>query len=237
MQQVARNSPVKRSEEGDARHQLVLAALDCFASHGIEGVSLRTITTAAGQANQSAVHYHFGNRHGLVAAVLDAVNEMMAPAQAAALAELANARGALSVRGIVAIAFAPYVNLFADSALGRKAIRFLARLTWQAGSGGQNLLVRKVGPYFQQVAVSLRAALPDKPQEALALHIYMSLCNLIHGLADTSLLNVEPYSGVDRLYRYDVDAVREYFYDYIAAGLASEVAGQGRPPGAGTAAA
>jgi AcrR family transcriptional regulator len=221
----APTSIARRADEGDARHQLVLAALECFASHGIEGVSLRTITTAAGQLNQSAVHYHFGNKNGLVAAVLDFVNEMLAPAQAAAEAELARTGPASSVRDIVAIAFAPYVALFADSALGRKSIRFLARLTWQAGSDGQSLLVRKVGPYFQLVAASLRNALPHKPAEALTLHIYMSLCNLIHGLADTSLLRVEPYSGVDRLYRYNIDAVREYFYDYIAAGLASDVAG------------
>jgi AcrR family transcriptional regulator len=38
--------------------------------HGIEGVSLREIATEAGQRNNSAVHYHFGDKQGLVDTLL-----------------------------------------------------------------------------------------------------------------------------------------------------------------------
>ncbi|MGE0384501.1 MAG: TetR/AcrR family transcriptional regulator [Gammaproteobacteria bacterium] len=40
-----------------------------FGRHGIEGVSLRQINVAAGLANKSAVHYHFGDRAELVRAI------------------------------------------------------------------------------------------------------------------------------------------------------------------------
>ena len=49
--------------------RLVLAAERLFALHGIDGVSLRQIATEAGSANNSAVHYHFGSKKGLIEAI------------------------------------------------------------------------------------------------------------------------------------------------------------------------
>lgn len=55
----------------DARGALVRAAENLFAEHGIEGVSLRHITRAAGQRNSTALQYHFGDRDGLLRALID----------------------------------------------------------------------------------------------------------------------------------------------------------------------
>jgi AcrR family transcriptional regulator len=49
--------------------RLVLAAERLLALHGIDGVSLRQIAVEAGSANNSAVHYHFGSKGGLIAAI------------------------------------------------------------------------------------------------------------------------------------------------------------------------
>jgi AcrR family transcriptional regulator len=51
--------------------QLLLTAERLFGEQGIDGVSLRQIVSAAGQANSSAVHHHFGSKEGLVQAVYD----------------------------------------------------------------------------------------------------------------------------------------------------------------------
>lgn len=206
--------------------QLVLAALELFALEGIASVSLRRITAAAGAANQSAVHYHFGNKTGLLRAALEEVNQRLMPLQAEALAELgalAHERP-LSVREIVAIGFAPYVILFQQSREGRLAVCFLSRLTWESGAEGQELLVKTVRPYFLQLEALLRAALPGKRTDALGFHIYLAINNLIHGLTDITLLGREPMFGVDQLYRQRPQELLEYFYDYISAGLASAVA-------------
>lgn len=58
------------AERGDAREQLLSAAEHLFAAKGLEGVSLREITAASGARNANAVHYHFGDRAGLITAVL-----------------------------------------------------------------------------------------------------------------------------------------------------------------------
>jgi len=49
--------------------RIVIAAERLFAMNGIEGVSLRQISTEGGSANNSAVHYHFGSKQGLIAAI------------------------------------------------------------------------------------------------------------------------------------------------------------------------
>ncbi|WP_426574038.1 TetR/AcrR family transcriptional regulator [Aquihabitans sp. McL0605] len=49
--------------------KLVVAAERLFALRGIEGVSLRQIAAEAGSANNSAVHYYFGSKVGLITAI------------------------------------------------------------------------------------------------------------------------------------------------------------------------
>lgn len=55
----------------EARLAIVRAAEELFASEGIEGPSLREIARQAGQGNTNAAQYHFGDRDGLLLAVLD----------------------------------------------------------------------------------------------------------------------------------------------------------------------
>jgi AcrR family transcriptional regulator len=88
------------------RGQLVLAAERLVAERGVE-VPLRDIAVAAGQRNNSAVHYHFGSREGLFEAVL---GERLAPVNAAMLARLADLEatgGAEDVRSLVDVLVTP----------------------------------------------------------------------------------------------------------------------------------
>jgi AcrR family transcriptional regulator len=57
------------SASSPSARRLVLAAERLFATHGIDGVSLRQIAVEAGSGNNSAVHYHFGSKHRLIAAI------------------------------------------------------------------------------------------------------------------------------------------------------------------------
>jgi AcrR family transcriptional regulator len=53
------------------KEQLVVTAERLFAVHGIDAVSLRQISVEAGNANNSAVQYHFGSKEGLVQAIFE----------------------------------------------------------------------------------------------------------------------------------------------------------------------
>jgi AcrR family transcriptional regulator len=56
---------------GDTRERLIAAAEELFAANGIQAVSLREIVRASGARNTGALQYHFGDRAGLVRAVLE----------------------------------------------------------------------------------------------------------------------------------------------------------------------
>jgi AcrR family transcriptional regulator len=51
------------------RERLLDTAVLLFAERGVRGVSLREINDAAGQRNTNALHYHFGDRDGLIRAI------------------------------------------------------------------------------------------------------------------------------------------------------------------------
>ncbi|MBN9618825.1 MAG: TetR/AcrR family transcriptional regulator, partial [Actinobacteria bacterium] len=57
------------AEANATRQKLLAAGERLFATRGIHGAQLRDIVRAAGQANDSAIHYHFGSRDGLLAAI------------------------------------------------------------------------------------------------------------------------------------------------------------------------
>ncbi|WP_299073810.1 TetR/AcrR family transcriptional regulator [uncultured Paraglaciecola sp.] len=60
--------PVK--EQQNRRELLMRTAEELFAIKGIDTVSLNEINKAAGQRNTSALHYHFGNKKGLIDAIV-----------------------------------------------------------------------------------------------------------------------------------------------------------------------
>lgn len=74
--------------EGDTRTRLLRAAAHLFARKGIEGVKIHEIHALAGQRNESAVHYHFGNRWKLVGAILEESNLAAAEALDISTADL-----------------------------------------------------------------------------------------------------------------------------------------------------
>ncbi|MGD6749697.1 TetR/AcrR family transcriptional regulator [Streptomyces sp. BH105] len=53
------------------KEQIVLAAEHLFAEHGLDGTSLRQISAAAGNGNNTAVQYHFGSKERLVQAIFE----------------------------------------------------------------------------------------------------------------------------------------------------------------------
>lgn len=205
----------------DARAALLQSALRAFAHHGINGVSLRTVTAQAGQLNQSAIRYHFGGKEGLVQAVLEDVMARLAPHQAESLAQLAGkpAEHPWTAREVTEMLCQPFLMLFMSGSDGLNRIRFLSRLTWQEGGKGQALLVAAVQPYFMCFTPALRRLNPGRSDEAVALKTYLAVNTLIHGLADVTLLGAHPVFGLDSLRATRPDHMLDYFYSYIAGGL------------------
>ena len=65
----ANNKHATRSAQ--TRERFIGAAQQLYAERSIDSVSLNEITVAAGQKNRNALQYHFGNRDGLLQAIID----------------------------------------------------------------------------------------------------------------------------------------------------------------------
>lgn len=90
--------------------KLMLAAERLYGQHGLDGVSLRQLATAAGQANNYVVQHHFGSKLGLI----QAVSEMRLPAMEAhrqILLDAARAENDFSVARMLSCLFSPLVTV------------------------------------------------------------------------------------------------------------------------------
>ncbi|MBF6100218.1 TetR/AcrR family transcriptional regulator [Nocardia cyriacigeorgica] len=59
------------SDSPSTRQRLAATAMRMFAERGIDAVSLRELTAAAGQRNKVAAQYHFGTKERLVQAIFE----------------------------------------------------------------------------------------------------------------------------------------------------------------------
>ncbi len=110
----------------ETRQLLIAAASRAFAEHGTAHASLLDITRQAGQRNRGAVHYHFGSREGLVAAVLDQHASFLAERELALLALARERPGDLGAA--VEAAARPTTELAETSSSGRHYVQIVAEL-------------------------------------------------------------------------------------------------------------
>jgi AcrR family transcriptional regulator len=69
----------------DTKERLIAAAEELFGAQGVDAVSLREIQRASGVKNAAALQYHFGDRMGLLQALLDKHNRDIEPRRLALL--------------------------------------------------------------------------------------------------------------------------------------------------------
>jgi AcrR family transcriptional regulator len=115
------------------RLAILRVAEQCFATEGIDGVSLRTINRMAGQANASAVQYHFEGRAGLVRAVLDRHRATTDPIRHALLDDF-EAAGAPDARDLARALVLPLATKLEDRDGGREYLRIACEFYSRAES-------------------------------------------------------------------------------------------------------
>ncbi len=134
------------------RDRLLAAAAPLFAAHGKEGVSLRDLAKKA-RVNSALVAYHFGDKHGLFVAVIEAALADLVPtlcAAAASGAPEAHAREVLA-------AYADYLAAHEDVA------RLIARAVLDADRAVLDLLGRRLQPLVTLVLPPGEAPEADGP--------------------------------------------------------------------------
>lgn len=117
-------------DASDTRRRLLDAAARAFAEHGVANASLLDITRQAGQRNRGALHYHFGSRDGVLAAVLDRHVDFLARREAELL-DVALGSPDDDLESVVEVVVRPAVELAESGWRGRCCLLIVAELTEQ----------------------------------------------------------------------------------------------------------
>ncbi len=118
----------RRNRRRDTRLALIIAAERIFSEEGISNVSLRRITQAAGARNESAIHYHFGSREGVVQAILDHRTTPVNADRVAMLQRLSAQGRPLGSREVAEALCRPLAHYLRDSGGRSHYLRFLGML-------------------------------------------------------------------------------------------------------------
>ncbi len=144
-----------RDESSATIDALLDAAERMFATEGVDAVSLRAITSAAG-ANVAAIHYHFGSREDLLEALVARRMDALAERRAAVIAALP---AVPTVDSIAEALVRPLIEE-ARTPAGRNYVRVLRQLT--NGTPTQRMIpARRFQPQHRLLTKTLAAARPD----------------------------------------------------------------------------
>lgn len=136
------------------RESLVRAGEELFATAGVHGALVRDIVAAAGQANDSAVSYHFGSRAGLLEAILDEHIERMETSRRTAMAAI-DERSA-DLRMVVDALVRPTADELKTQD-GRHFLRIIVQLTDDTG-----VRSRKVPPPLRGTTLARQLSLVEQ---------------------------------------------------------------------------
>lgn len=149
-----------KTTAGSAHERLLDVAEELLLDAGYDDVSVRSINAAAGM-NPAAVHYHFGSKEALVAALLQ---RRFAPFWQERLDHVAARRKqgwTPTVDELVDIVLAPLTTLAADPAR-RLQVRLLSRFVLGGHGGEWTAKWFRLEPWVEL----LRAARPDLSEDA-----------------------------------------------------------------------
>jgi len=129
------------SPSTSTKDRLLRAAERLFAERGVEAVSLREIGRAAGARNIAAAQYHFGDRTGIVGAILAKHTPPVSQARHALLDEW-EAAGSDDLRPLVGALVRPIAAKLHDADGGLEYLRIYAELVNRPSGLGVPLVER-----------------------------------------------------------------------------------------------
>jgi AcrR family transcriptional regulator len=167
---------VPRSPE-PARRKLLDAALALFAERGISGSTMREIRIAAGQSNTAALQYHFGDRAGLLRALLE---RELPPLVARRKELLASSDDPWSVAAVFVL---PFAEMATGSEHQKLVVRFLSQLLDDHSLSFHEILDLVGDTGTQEAYKLLHQHFPRIPEPLLWERVAVATNSFIHAAA------------------------------------------------------
>ena len=153
----------RRRAAGGTRDRIITTALHLFATEGIDTVTLRRISAAAGSANTGAVHYHFRNKVGLIDAILEFLDERVWRPGRERL-QAAIDRDA-PLRELLVVGLWPFKMTVFDFPWGARAQGFSFQLATSNDGHLRGALAAVKDPHLDLLKDAVRRKLPELPDE------------------------------------------------------------------------
>jgi AcrR family transcriptional regulator len=197
--------------------KLICAAEQLFATHGLDGVSLRQINKAAGQRNTSGLHYHFGSKDALVVAVFRHRVPEIDRRRAAMIADIKSKGLEDDLPVVVRAMFMPLVEEL-DGGTNEKAyVRFLAQFY-------SHPTVRKAeqtsDDYEEAYRMAQRVLEREIPPPIVKQRLAMVTGHVIHSLSD---LEARIVTGSPRPSRLKLQLFVQNLLDTVVGALRAPV--------------
>ncbi len=170
-----------RKDSLETRRRLVDAAEQLFAGQSIESVTLVDVSRAAGQKNRNAAQYHYGDRLGLINAVLNKHSEMITVQRCEMLDHLEQG-GPQSMYDLVAALVFPVVNHVQSDPNG---LTYLMLNRQIISSAEYKILFRRVNdlPEVLRLQRLMRGLMAAHSKGAMQAKMILIHCMLFNGLA------------------------------------------------------
>lgn len=207
--------------------RLLDAAERLFAEHGLDGVSVRTIATAA-HVDVAMINYHFGSKVGLFRAVFrrraDALNAMRLQALGGALPR---SRGRPDLERVIYALAAPnlYLRHLPDMG-GLPFGRIVVREMTDPKGEGRGLVAEAFDPVVEKFMAALADALPGASPTALHWAYHFAIGTLIQTMASTGRLEKLSKGACNF---NDPEEVLSYLVPFIMHGMAGCIKHGGLP--------
>ncbi|MAT50188.1 MAG: hypothetical protein CMK32_03270 [Porticoccaceae bacterium] len=193
--------------------KLIVTAERLFGDHGIDGVSIRQIVSAAGMVNSYSIHHHFGSKEGLVQAVYDyRVPDFEAGCRQRLAAEMEN-DGGVTLQGLIAARFMPLVDSF-PSKIQQSYSKFLLRVLHRSGGEHPYFHSRVPQPVSHGINEQLRALFPDLPVEVFNTRFSLASDLFLGSMSEKRRLSAtgnDPYSSERAYWREIINMMAGIF--------------------------
>jgi AcrR family transcriptional regulator len=168
----------------DTRSRVLDVAEELFAEQGLDRVSIRDITSLAG-VNLAAIHYHFGSKEDLIAAVFERRIVPVNEARLAALQVVEEAAGKRSptLEDILEAFIRPALQSSLDPSKGGTAFaKLFGRCLSEPSPEVEALLKKQFEPMAERMQAMLKRALPHLPRSEIFWRLKFTYGALHHWL-------------------------------------------------------
>ncbi len=162
--------------------RILLAAEQLFSERGVDGVSLREITSTSG-VNSAAAHYHFGSKLAVLEQLFELRAKPIAEQRVALLGELRYNRQGRPVLEDVLRAFLRPALEALSTPEGIAFTRLRARLSFENEAVRRHVLDKTFNHSSRLTLEALRKALPQLPADTLNWRFHFLLGSMVYTMA------------------------------------------------------